>query len=204
MAKVKSVKKSTKVDMTAMCDVAFLLLTFFIMTSTARLPEPYPVDTPASTVQSKIPDSNIATITVGEDKVYFGMAGKEERILMLQKMADRYKMTFTPEQYEKFSLIDGFGVDIKVLDKLIEMKGSDRNREGLQPGIPYDSLNNQLRDWILCARLAARQISNEDLNIAIKGDATTEYPMIKKVIAILQDQKKNNFFLITSLRGDDF
>ncbi|WP_396138836.1 biopolymer transporter ExbD, partial [Flavobacterium sp.] len=29
-------KKSTKIDMTAMCDVAFLLLSFFVMTSTAK------------------------------------------------------------------------------------------------------------------------------------------------------------------------
>ncbi len=204
MAKVKTAKKSTRVDMTAMCDVAFLLLTFFIMTSTARLPEPYPVDTPASTVQTKVPDSNIGTLTVGEDKVYFGIAGKEERKLMLRKMAEKYNLSFSEEQVEAFSLIDAFGVDIMVLDKLIAMKGSDRNREGLQPGIPYDSLNNQLRDWLLCARLAAKEYSNEDLNIAIKGDANTEYPMIKKVIDILQAQRKNNFFLVTSLRGDDF
>ena len=30
MAKVKMSKKATSIDMTAMCDVAFLLLTFFI------------------------------------------------------------------------------------------------------------------------------------------------------------------------------
>ncbi len=190
--------------MTAMCDVAFLLLSFFIMTSTARLPEPYPVDTPFSTVQTKLPDSNLATITVGEDKVFFGITGQEERKLMLEKMAERYNMTFTPEQVQAFSLIDGFGVDIHALDKLIEMKGSDRNRPGVQPGIPMDSLNNQLRDWILSARLAAKQYANADLNIAIKGDAEMQYPMIKKVIDVLQEQRKNNFFLVTNLRGEDF
>lgn len=204
MAKVQAKKQSVRVDMTAMCDVAFLLLSFFIMTSTARLPEPYPVDTPASTVQSKLPDSNVATITVGEDVVFFSMTGKEERKLMLEKMAERYNMTFTPEQIEGFSLIDGFGVDIKALDKLIAMKGADRNKPGVQPGIPMDSLNNQLRDWILSARLAAKQYANADLDIAIKGDATIHYPMIKKVIDILQEQRKNNFFLVTNLRGEDY
>lgn len=204
MAKVQSKKRGTRVDMTAMCDVAFLLLTFFVMTSTARLPEPFPVDTPFSTVQTKLPDSNLATITVGDDKVFFGITGKEERKLMLQKMAERYNMSFTPEQIEDFSLIDVFGVDIHALDKLIAMKGADRNKPGIQPGIPTDSLNNQLRDWILSARLAAKQYANLDLNIAIKGDAETQFPMIKKVIDILQDQRKNNFFLVTNLRGEDF
>jgi hypothetical protein len=65
MAKVKISKKSTKIDMTAMCDVAFLLLSFFIMTSTAKVPEPKPVDTPASTVQAKLPEHDLATITIG-------------------------------------------------------------------------------------------------------------------------------------------
>ena len=45
MAKVKMSKKATSIDMTAMCDVAFLLLTFFILTATAKMPEPLPVDT---------------------------------------------------------------------------------------------------------------------------------------------------------------
>ncbi len=204
MAKVHAKKGSTRVDMTAMCDVAFLLLTFFIMTSTARLPEPYPVDTPASTVQTKLPDTNLATITVGEDKVFFGMTGQEERKLTLEKMAAQYKISFTPEQVQAFALIDGFGVDIRVLDKLIALKGSERNKPGVQPGIPMDSLNTQLYDWIYNARLAARQYANADLNIAIKGDADTEYPMIKKVIDVLQAQQKNNFFLVTTLRGEDF
>ena len=48
MGKVKMSKKSTSIDMTAMCDVAFLLLTFFILTATAKMPEPLPVDKPVS------------------------------------------------------------------------------------------------------------------------------------------------------------
>ncbi len=55
--------------MTAMCDVAFLLLTFFILTATAKVPEPLPVDTPASTVQTKLPDTDLATITIGNKDV---------------------------------------------------------------------------------------------------------------------------------------
>ncbi len=204
MAKVKTAKKSTRIDMTAMCDVAFLLLSFFIMTSTAKLPEPYPVDVPASTVQSKLPDSNLATITVGENKVFFGVTGKEVRKVMLENMAAKYGISFTADEADAFSLIDFFGADIRVLHQLIAMKNADRNKPGVQPGIPADSTNNQLHDWILYARMATKQIDNKDLDIAIKGDATIAYPNIKKVIDILQDQGKNNFFLVTGLRSDDF
>lgn len=204
MAKVKPKKKQTKIDMTAMCDVSFLLLSFFIMTSTARLPEPYPVDTPASTVQTKLPDSNLATITVGESKVFFGVTGREVRKLTLKKMAEKYGASFSPDEYEKFALIDFWGVDIASVRPLIAMKNEDRNRLGVQPGIPCDSANNQLKDWILFARIATKELDKNDLNIAIKGDKNVPYPSIKKVIDILQEQRKNNFFLVTNLRGDDF
>lgn len=70
MPRIKVARKSTAIDMTAMCDVAFLLLTFFILTATARQPEPLPVDTPASTVKFKLPDIDIATLTVGQEKVF--------------------------------------------------------------------------------------------------------------------------------------
>jgi biopolymer transport protein ExbD len=54
--------------MTAMCDVAFLLLTFFVMTSTAKIPEALPVD--SSTVQTKLPESDLATLSVGKGMVF--------------------------------------------------------------------------------------------------------------------------------------
>ena len=42
------------------------------------------------------------------------------------------------------------------------------------------------------------------LKVAIKGDAKLEYPDIKEVIDILQDQQVNSFNLITGLRTEDF
>ncbi|WP_177732180.1 ExbD/TolR family protein [Flavobacterium inviolabile] len=204
MAKAKMSKKSTRIDMTAMCDVAFLLLSFFVMTSTAKLPEPLPVDTPASTVQTKLPDADLATITVGKEKVFFGVVGKDVRMLTLSKMGEKYNVKFTDEEAKKFSLIDGFGVPIGNLKQLIALNGEERNKEGLQPGIPYDSIDNQLREWILAARNATKEINNTELKISIKGDAKEEYPTVKKVIDILQDQKVNKFFLVTGLRSEDF
>ena len=53
MGKAKVKRASTSIDMTAMCDVSFLLLTFFVLTATARQPEALTVDTPASTTKDK-------------------------------------------------------------------------------------------------------------------------------------------------------
>ena len=200
---VKTQKKATSIDMTAMCDVSFLLLTFFILTATAKVPEALPVDMPASTVQSKLPDSNLATLTIGKGKVFFDLKGKEVRIQTLEKMAEKYGVEFTDKDKVEFSLMEGFGVDIASLKSIIEMKSSERLKAN-QPGIPKDSLDNQLADWLRIARQANIDINDKELEIAIKGDAKEEYPAIKKVMDILQDQGVNSFSLVTGLRGKDF
>jgi biopolymer transport protein ExbD len=204
MAKVKMQKKAASIDMTAMCDVAFLLLTFFILTATAKQPEPLPVDTPNSTVQIKLPESDLATLTVGGGKVFFGVTGREVRVRTLELMGIKYGIAFSPEERQKFALIDGFGVPIANLKQIIAMSSSDRNQKDLQPGIPKDSLNNQLKEWIYNARIATKEIADKELKVAIKGDAKQEYPEIKKVMDILQDQQINQFNLVTGLRGEDF
>lgn len=209
MGNVKMSKKSTSIDMTAMCDVAFLLLTFFILTATAKVPEPLPVDTPSSTVQTKLPETGLVTITAGKsegkDRVFFGMKDRAIRSGALDYMAQKYKVNFTDTEKTQFALIDEFGVPVEGLKQLLAMKAADRAKKGVQPGIPCDSINNQLQDWIQGARKA--NIENggtKELQFAIKGDAKQEYPQIKKIMDILQDQKINSFNLVTGLRAKDY
>jgi biopolymer transport protein ExbD len=207
MAKIKMKKKSTGTDMTAMCDVAFLLLTFFILTATAKVPEVLPVDTPASTVQTKLPDTDLATLTVGKGKVFFDLKGREIRKRTLELMAQKYKVNFSDSDMDKFALMESFGVPIQSLKQILDMKSADRSKAD-QPGIPKDSLDNQLFDWVENARIANNEYNNsigskQELQIAIKGDAEEEYPAIRKVMDILQDQKINSFSLVTGLRGKE-
>jgi biopolymer transport protein ExbD len=209
MGKIKMQKKSTSIDMTAMCDVAFLLLTFFILTATAKVPEPLPVDTPSSTVQTKLPETGLVTITVGKsdgkEQVFFGMKDRAIRSGALEYISSKYKVDFTDKEKTEFELMDEFGVPAEGLKQLLEMKGTDRAKKGVQPGMPCDSINNQLQDWIQGARKA--NIENggtKELQFAIKGDAKEEYPQIKRIMDILQDQKINSFNLVTGLRGKDY
>jgi biopolymer transport protein ExbD len=213
MGKVKMSKKSTSIDMTAMCDVAFLLLTFFILTATAKVPEPLPVDTPASTVQTKLPETGLVTITVGKkngkEQVFFGMKDRAIREGALDYMLQMYKVDppFTDKEKQEFILMDEFGVPMKDLRGILALKGAERIKGNLQTGVPVDSIgdNNQLKDWIQGARKA--NIENggtKELQFAIKGDAKEEYPQIKRVMDILQDQKINSFNLVTGLRGKDY
>ena len=203
MAKIKMKKKSTSTDMTAMCDVAFLLLTFFILTATAKVPEALPVDTPASTVQTKLPETDLATITIGKGKVFYDLKGREVRKRTLELMGVKYGIKFSQDEMDKFALMEGFGVPIQSLSQIIAMKSADRGK-AVQPGVPKDSLDNQLKEWIYNSRIANIETNDKELQIAIKGDAKEEYPAIHKVMDILQDQKINSFSLVTGLRGKDF
>ena len=113
MGKIKVKRNSTTIDMTAMCDVSFLLLTFFILTATARQPEPMPVDMPASTVQIKVPDTDLGIITVGDGgKLFFSVTGPNVRMNMLDRMAEQYGMTFS-----------GYNIRFIVKDDVLEVKG---------------------------------------------------------------------------------
>jgi biopolymer transport protein ExbD len=200
---IKMQKKAGSTDMTAMCDVAFLLLSFFVMTATARIPEALPVDTPASITQTKLPEKDLATITVGKGKVFFDLKGREVRKRTLELMGQKYGVAFTEEESSKFALMEGIGVPITNLKQLIAMKTADRSKPGLQPGVPKDSLDNQLKEWVYNARIANIEVDDKELQFAIKGDAKEEYPAILKVMDILQAQKINSFNLITGLRAID-
>jgi len=193
--------------MTAMCDVSFLLLTFFILTATARQPEPLQVDTPASVTQVKVPDDDLGLITVGDGgKIFFGVVNRNVRSRMLELMSEKYSVAFSPEEKTEFSTIESFGVPMGNLKQLINMGPNDRVKPGLQPGIPADTtdaLSNELFHWIYSARVATKELKNVEMRVSIKGDANEKYPEIKKVIDILQSQKVNKFSLITSLRAGE-
>ena len=213
MANIKTSKKSTRIDMTAMCDVAFLLLSFFIMTATSKVPEPKPVDTPASTIKAKLPERNLLTITVGDSAVYLGISDRETRIAALEAMSLKYDIAFTPQEITEFSLLDSFGVPLEQLKSLLSLKNAERNRPGTQAGIPYkgDISENELSYWVYYANAAvvsAQQAEGKEtikeIEIAIKGGSKEKYPVVKNVFDILQKQNMNDFYLVTSLRDEDF
>jgi hypothetical protein len=116
-------------------------------------------------------------------------------------MGEKYGITFTPEEKKRFSVIGSFGVPIQSLKSFIAMSSEERSKPGVQTGIPADSLDNQLNEWIFQARYAVKELNGADMRVSIKGDSKEEYPAIKKVVDILQKQKMNKFLLITSSEG---
>ncbi|MEJ5994122.1 biopolymer transporter ExbD [Pedobacter sp. Du54] len=199
MPRVKVPRKSTAVDMTAMCDVAFLLLTFFILTATSRQPDPLDIKIPSSTVQIKVPDKDLAILSVGKGKVFMEIIGQDVKKLTLQKMAELYGTSFTPKQYQRFGVISAFGVPMNQLANYIDMSGEERTKSGLEVGIPTDSTQTgELYRWIEASRRATADLHNTKMRISIKGDSNEEYKAIRDIVNVLQKQQINTFSLITS------
>jgi len=201
MARVKIPRKSTALDMTAMCDVAFLLLTFFILTAKLRTEDPLHIDTPFASKALVVPDDNLATLSVGKNKVFFGIEGTDIRRALLEEMGKQYKIAFTPEEENRFAVIPTFGVPMNMLKQFIGLDEEGRKTFN-QPGIPVDTTtNNELSTWIYQARLVQKNLKNQELRFAIKGDGKDMYPEYKKVVDVLQRQAVNKFVLETQLKG---
>ncbi|GAB2985748.1 biopolymer transporter ExbD [Mucilaginibacter puniceus] len=200
MPRVKVGRKSTAIDMTAMCDVAFLLLTFFILSAKPKVQEALPAEVPASIATFTIPETDFSTLTVAQGKVFFNVQGVDVRVEALKLMGEKNGITFTPEEQQQFAAIESFGVPIATLKGYLALS-SDQKSAYQQPGIPVDTTGtNELSEWVTSSRKANLGLHGVDLQIAIKGDSKEEYPTIKKVIATLQKQGLNKFSLITTLK----
>lgn len=125
--RIRSTKRSTKIDMTPMVDLAFLLLTFFILTTTFNDPYVIPLPMPDSSgPQTPINEKNILNLVLAENnKVYWwkGLDGKVEtsnysnkgirEILLTQKKANPNLMVLIkPTDNSKYENI------VDVLDEI--------------------------------------------------------------------------------------
>ena len=195
MPKAKVKRKSTWVDMTAMCDVAFLLLTFFMLTSNFTKKEPVLVSTPSSISEIKIPETNIMTVLIDKTgKLYFGIDGQDKRKSLIEKMADKYKVSLTPDEIKKYTLLELVGNPMQTIKQFLNLSPDLRDLPQNNLGVPSDSTNNEFVDWVKSAREV-----NPELRIAIKADESTPYPVIRKVMKSLQQLDENRYNLITKL-----
>lgn len=196
MPKVKVHRTSPSLDMTPMVDLAFLLVTFFMLISKFAPEEVLVVDTPSSISEIKMPDSNIITISIGNDeRVFVGVDDKNTKLRLIDRIGEKYGIAFTDQEKQTFSTLASWGVPVNQLKGYLSLSPEDMKKVN-QPGIPIDSTRNELGDWVQQARY-----SNPQSVVAIKGDGTAGYPVAGRVIEILQDKNVNRFNLVTDMEA---
>jgi len=202
MPKIKIKRKGTTVDMTAMCDVAFLLLTFFMLATKFKPEEPVTVTTPNSISEIPLPDADIMLITVDpKGRIFFSVDNKNKRKDLINNIDEWKKLGLTEQEKLNFAIGSSIGVPFSQL-KAYLAADPDRQKDmnNAAPGVPADTSvtneNNELAQWIRVARN-----TNPMLRICIKADGNAAYPEIKKVISTLAGWKIFKFNLITGLKG---
>ena len=213
MAEVQSSKGSPSLDMTPMVDLAFLLVTFFMLTATSRVTEPVVVDTPSSTADKLLPKNVILISIDDKGKPFYNINNSEVRKKTLQKMGQQYQITFTEKELQTFGGMTSNGVPMAKLKEYINMEDAQRVAKP-SPGIPHDSLHNELGDWIQFGRIEAakqakteeeraeklgREFKYEPLRYAIKADGQSNYIAVKEIIKVFTDIDIYRFNLITDL-----
>ena len=202
MPKIKLPTKSPHIDMTPMVDLFSVVLTFLMLTATMNKTEPAHVDTPTSISEKKTPDFNTLTLLLSkDDKVFLNFDNGPDTILkfrpkVLAEMGKRYNIEFTAaelREFEKYPASIGLPI-LKMKDFLATRDA--KVRKDMQTGIPIDSTDNQLAMWILFTRQV-----NPNVQACINGDSKTGYPIVKRVLTILQEYKVNRFNLITTLEA---
>jgi biopolymer transport protein ExbD len=74
MPKFKPKRTGIRIDMTPLVDVAFLLLTFFMLTTQFRPQEEVTIILPSSHSEFKLPESDVMTINIAEDgRLFLGL-----------------------------------------------------------------------------------------------------------------------------------
>jgi biopolymer transport protein ExbD len=199
MGRAKVARKSTFVDMTAFCDVGFLLLAFFILTTKFKPPEAISVVTPGSVSSKEAEAENQALVTVGNDgRVFLSFTEENRRVEVVDDLNKRLGLQLSEGEVQLAAKNEYFACSFSQLKSFLAIP-ADQKKGGTFPGIPIkDTANNELTEWV-------RSISNvflgAKLNLMVKGDQKMQYPAFKGVIDAFKKNDQMKFLIITSQEG---
>lgn len=192
MSRPKIARKSTAIDMTAMCDVAFLLLSFFILTAKPKESSAINVATPSSVSSTKAPDKDVVEISITKDgKVFFSTGDnsgdREKKQQIISSLNQTESLGLTPTEIASLVRQPTIGVGLNQLKQQANLPDGQVNDASL-PGVPVmDTTNNQLTKWM---RATNDVFQGTKVNLLLKGDNLVKYPAFKNVLTAF---KKNDF-----------
>lgn len=198
MPKVKIPRKSTAVDMTAMCDVAFLLLSFFILATKQKPPEVLSVKVPGS-VSSKVAPEKAIIVTLTKDGRTFLMLGDDTKKADILANVNLTKgLGLSPAELQKWTKQQFVGQPLgQVKGSLAQSVDMDPAK---MPGIPTDSTNNEMVDWI---RSVSNVYAGGDMKelqemLLVKGDNDALYPRFKNIKEAFKKNEIYKFRIVTN------
>jgi biopolymer transport protein ExbD len=196
MPSVKIPRKSTDNDMTPFVDVAFLILSFFMMATKFKPEEAVEVTTPNSVSADAVPEKDVFTVTVDKDaRVFVDMDNPEFKKTLIENINTTRGLGLTPAEVKSFVNGSSIGVPFGQLKSVLGMD-AEQLKKVRQPGIPCaDSTGGELLYWV---RDAVTAYSGRKLSLLIKADNNTKYPAFKNVLAAFKKNDQNKFLLITS------
>ena len=200
MGRAKLPRKSTNIDMTAMCDVAFLLLSFFILATKFKPPEALSVVTPSSVSTKVAPSKDVVMVIIDKDgKVYLSVSdvNMSEKQDMINDLNTSKNLGLTEVEKNNFVKIPNayIGAPFSQLKSYLN-KTPEELQKVAKPGIPaVDSTNNEMVDWIRAAKAA---FQGKKMSVLVKGDDASKYPSFQGVIIALKKNDEMKFQVVTS------
>jgi biopolymer transport protein ExbD len=196
MARPKIARKSTNIDMTAMCDVAFLLLSFFILATEFKPQEAVKVTTPNSVSAEVAPQKDVVMISITpEGKVFMMMDDVDRKKSVLEELNERKKLGWAPGDIDRIAALPFFGASATQLKSSLQMPAEQYTGAAL-PGIPAkDTANNEMKDWMYAV---ANAYQNSKINLLLKGDMNSKYPAFKNVIDAFKSNDLLKFKMVTN------
>jgi len=193
MGRAKLPRKSTNIDMTAMCDVAFLLLSFFILTTKFKPSEAIAVTTPSSVSSKVAPNKDFVLVTIDKDgKVFLTIDDKEKRTLVVNSLNASKNLGV---DVAKFKAADFIGASFGELNSFLSVAPENRKGNAL-PGIPCkDTTNNEMIDWM---RAVSDAYAGEKMDLLLKGDNLAKYPSFKGVMTAFKRNDIQKFQMVTN------
>ena len=192
MGRAKLPRKSTNIDMTAMCDVAFLLLSFFILATKQKPPEAVTVMPPTSVSSKAAPEKSILITLTKEGKCFLILGDDTKKKDILKDINTTKGLGLSDEELNKFAKLGFIGMPLGQTKAALALEQMPPAEKLL--GIPIqDSTNNEMVDWIRSITNVYAGGDQKDLEemMLIKGDNLAKYPAFKNIKFAL---KKNNLF----------